>query len=127
MEAGDSSDTGATPGSPDPEVLRLALRVWAFQCVRDDEGEFAARKDVEEPPEEIAAIERSLLTVNPLSRIDWDPPETDDEVDFRYVPGPELMRELLAAVRAQGPCGEHFTRSSGACTTRGCALPRRPH
>ncbi|WP_308295336.1 hypothetical protein [Streptomyces sp. PSAA01] len=178
--------SGPKKSSPDPELLRLALRVWAFQCVRDHEGEFAARKDVEDPPEKIAAaltwvakhsvkvvdmddsvkvvdmddsvrirralralstkldgtssadntfrrrrtalsyaIERGLLTVNPLSRIDWDPPETNDGVDFRYVPGPHLMRELLEAVKAQGPRGEHLHAFFGCRTTRGCAPPRR--
>ncbi|MBW8088488.1 tyrosine-type recombinase/integrase [Streptomyces hygroscopicus subsp. hygroscopicus] len=184
--------SGPKKGAPDPQVLRQALRVWAFQCVRDDKGEFAARKDVEDPPEEVAAalewvakhsvkvvdmddsdrirralralstkldgtssadntfrrkrtvlsnalryaIERGLLTVNPLSRIDWDPPETDDEVDFRYVPGPELARELLEAVRAHGPRGQHLHAFFGclyyagmrpseaaALTERDCKLP----
>ncbi|MFI1091828.1 tyrosine-type recombinase/integrase [Streptomyces sp. NPDC020917] len=54
------------------------------------------------------AVERDLLTVNPLSRIDWTPPETDDEVDFRYVPEPELARALIRAVALQGARGEHL-------------------
>jgi integrase len=54
------------------------------------------------------AVERDLLTVNPLTRIDWNPPDTDDEVDFRYVPDPHLARGLIGAVGEQGPRGEHL-------------------
>jgi integrase len=48
------------------------------------------------------AVERDLLTVNPLTRIDWEPPETDDEVDFRFVPGAEQARALIDAMGEQG-------------------------
>ncbi|MEV7427097.1 site-specific integrase [Streptomyces sp. NPDC091212] len=54
------------------------------------------------------AIERDHLDANPLKRIDWQPPPTDDEVDFRFVPNPQLARSLIAAVQAQGPRGEHL-------------------
>ncbi len=54
------------------------------------------------------AVERDLLPVNPLTRIDWSPPQTDDEIDFRYVPGPQLAQTLISAVAAQGYRGEHL-------------------
>ncbi|WP_329367115.1 site-specific integrase [Streptomyces sp. NBC_00669] len=54
------------------------------------------------------AVERDLLTVNPLSRIDWEPPDTDDEVDFRYVPEPDLALSLIRAVGSQGTRGDHL-------------------
>jgi integrase len=54
------------------------------------------------------AVERDLLTGNPLARIDWDPPATDDEVDFRYVPNPTQAHSLLEAVRGQGKRGERL-------------------
>lgn len=179
-------------GMPNRAVLRLALRTWAFQMVKDDQDQWAPRRDVLEPPADIAkalawladnslkvrdlaqsdnlrpalealsrkldgkraadntvnrkltvfsnalryAVERDLLTVNPLTRIDWSPPQTDDEVDFRYVPGPKLARELLEAVQAQSPRGEHLhaffgclyyatTRPSEAADLReqDCRLP----
>ncbi|MFD3525039.1 tyrosine-type recombinase/integrase [Streptomyces sp. NPDC058653] len=165
-------------GRPKPAILRLALRSWAFQMVKDDEGQWAVRKDVVDPPDDISAalgwvaahslkvrdlaqsdnlrpalealslklngrraadntinrkltvlsnalryaVERDLLTTNPLSRIDWHPPQTDDEVDFRYVPGPNLARELLAAVNAQGPRGEHLHAFFG-CLYYAAMLP----
>ncbi|MFJ2632715.1 tyrosine-type recombinase/integrase [Streptomyces sp. NPDC087422] len=54
------------------------------------------------------AVECDLLPLNPLTRIDWEPPETDDEVDFRYVPGAALARRLIDAVGKQGPRGDHL-------------------
>ncbi|WP_405583954.1 tyrosine-type recombinase/integrase [Streptomyces sp. NBC_01190] len=54
------------------------------------------------------AVERDLLPVNPLTRIDWSPPQTDDEIDFRYVPDPRLARSLIRAVAEQGVRGEHL-------------------
>ncbi|MEU7132942.1 site-specific integrase [Streptomyces sp. NPDC046261] len=152
-------------GAPDPKVLRLALRSWAFQMLKHPQtGMLLARKDSATPPEAVAdalgwmakhsykvkdlansdtmrlaldaisrkldgtnaaentirrkqtvlsnalryAVERDLLAVNPMSRIDWEPPPTDDEVDFRYVPEPKLARALLDAVEEQGPSGERL-------------------
>ncbi|MFD9265739.1 site-specific integrase [Streptomyces goshikiensis] len=150
--------------APDPKVLRLALRTWAFQMKQDATGSFVARMEVEEPPADAAqalewmakhslrvsevaesknlrraltalsrllngkraadntvrrkravlsnalryAVECDALPTNPLPKVDWDPPQTDDEVDFQYVPGPELASRLLDAVRAQGHRGEHL-------------------
>ncbi|MEV4915401.1 site-specific integrase [Streptomyces tirandamycinicus] len=54
------------------------------------------------------AIEKGALSVNPLARVDWDPPAKDDEVDFRYVPDPGQTADLIAAVREQGPRGAHL-------------------
>lgn len=54
------------------------------------------------------AVERELLDSSPLDRIDWDPPEIDDEIDFRYVPEPKLAWALLEAVEEQGHRGEHL-------------------
>lgn len=54
------------------------------------------------------AVERELLTVLPLAKVDWTPPETDDEIDFRFVPGPKLAKKLITAVGAQGVRGQHL-------------------
>ncbi|MEU8512512.1 site-specific integrase [Kitasatospora sp. NPDC048722] len=59
------------------------------------------------------AIERKLLTANPLKTVKWDPPETDDEIDFRYVPAPRQARELIEAVRTLGPRGRHLATYYG--------------
>ncbi|MGW0553346.1 hypothetical protein ACWDZ6_03940 [Streptomyces sp. NPDC002926] len=39
--------------------------------------------------------------------MDWTPPETEDEIDFRFVPGPGLARKL-GAVGEQGVRGHHL-------------------
>lgn len=178
--------------SPKREVLRVALYSWAFRATRDADNHLVARKDAQEPPEDVAAalawvaansvkvadladsdvirralnaisltlegktaadntirrkravfssalryaVERDLLTVNPLTRVDWTPPQTDDEVDYRYVPGPELTSKLLEAVKAQGERGEHLSAffaclyyaamrpsEAAALTRRDCKLP----
>ncbi|KPC61267.1 tyrosine-type recombinase/integrase [Streptomyces chattanoogensis] len=54
------------------------------------------------------AVERKRLTANPLPSVDWSPPPTDDEIDFRYVPNPRQAEELIDAVGTLGPRGEHL-------------------
>jgi integrase len=54
------------------------------------------------------AVERELLTALPLSKVDWTAPQTDDEIDFRFVPGPTLAKQLIEAVGEQGERGRHL-------------------
>lgn len=54
------------------------------------------------------AIERDHLDANPLKRVDWQAATTDDEIDFRFVPDPQLARALIEVVRVQGSRGEHL-------------------
>lgn len=54
------------------------------------------------------AVERDHLSTHPLSKVDWEPPQTDDEIDFRYVPGPRQAKVLIEAVQTQGNRGEHL-------------------
>ncbi|WP_185992773.1 site-specific integrase [Streptomyces sp. 130] len=61
-----------------------------------------------------AVEERALLTRHPFLSVDWTAPQTSDEVDFRWVPGPRLARALLAGVAAQGARGEHLEAFYGA-------------
>ncbi|MFB7515718.1 tyrosine-type recombinase/integrase [Streptomyces sp. NPDC056144] len=61
-----------------------------------------------------AVEERALLDRHPFIAVDWAAPETSDEVDFRFVPGPRLARDLLGAVAAQGARGEHLEAFFGA-------------
>ncbi|MEW1830618.1 hypothetical protein [Streptomyces sp. NPDC088196] len=53
-------------------------------------------------------MERELLTSLPLDKVDWTAPETDDEIDFRFVPGPKLAKALIDAVGEQGERGRHL-------------------
>ena len=59
------------------------------------------------------AVERRHLTANPLQFIDWTPPETDDEIDWRHVPSPTQAAALIAAAPAQGPRGHHLSAFYG--------------
>jgi integrase len=38
----------------------------------------------------------------------WTPPATDDEIDFRFVPGPKLVKRLINAVGEQGERGRRL-------------------
>ena len=54
------------------------------------------------------AVERGVLGSLPLGKVDWKAPETDDEIDFRFVPGPGQAKALITAVGAQGQRGGHL-------------------
>ncbi|MGK5531296.1 tyrosine-type recombinase/integrase [Streptomyces sp. URMC 129] len=93
-----------------PEAIRPALEAL-FQ--RQD-GKRAAENTVKRKRAVLNnalrfAVEgKGYLSKNPLPRIDWAAPETDDEIDFRYVPDPPLARRLINAVKDEGPRGEHL-------------------
>ncbi|WUH92309.1 site-specific integrase [Streptomyces sp. NBC_00433] len=85
------------------------------------------------------AVEREVLTSFPLGKVDWQPPETDDEIDFRYVPNPQQARSLISAAREQGQRGEHLEAFFGclyyaamrpaeaaALSDQACRLPPAP-
>jgi integrase len=55
-----------------------------------------------------AVEERGLIQRHPFLAVDWSAPDTSDEVDFRFVPGPRLAGELLVGVAQQGVRGEHL-------------------
>ncbi|MFF3743574.1 tyrosine-type recombinase/integrase [Streptomyces kronopolitis] len=54
------------------------------------------------------AVERRRLPTNPLQFVDWTPPGTDDEIDWRYVPNPQQAKALISAAAAQGQRGDHL-------------------
>ncbi|MFD9486966.1 tyrosine-type recombinase/integrase [Streptomyces sp. NPDC059991] len=94
----------------DPTLLRPALEALSLRL----DGSKAAENTVRRKRMVLSNVlrytveEKGLLTANPLPRVDWTPPESDDEIDFRYVPGPSKARALLGAVRDSGPRGEHL-------------------
>jgi integrase len=92
-----------------PSVVRTALD--ALKLKRD--GTAAAENTVNRKRTVVSnclryAVERELLTTLPLDKVDWTPPETDDEIDFRFVPGPKLAKALIDAVGEQGERGRHL-------------------
>lgn len=94
----------------DPALLRPALDALSHLLNGKKAAENTARRKrmVLSNFLRYTVNEKGLLSVNPLDRVDWTPPETDDEIDFRYVPGPALARSLIKAVRDTGSRGEHL-------------------
>ncbi|MDT0545591.1 tyrosine-type recombinase/integrase [Streptomyces lonegramiae] len=93
-----------------PALLRPALDALSLRLDGKKAAENTARRKrmVLSNFLRFTVEERGLLSANPLARVDWTPPETDDEIDFRYVPGPALARSFIKAVRDAGPRGEHL-------------------
>ncbi|MEU5001027.1 site-specific integrase [Streptomyces sp. NPDC021622] len=94
----------------DPALLRPALEALSRRMDGKKAAENTARRKrmVLSNFLRYTVEEKGLLSANPLARVDWTPPETDDEIDFRYVPGPALARSFLKAVRDSGRRGRHL-------------------
>ncbi|MGJ7878333.1 tyrosine-type recombinase/integrase [Streptomyces rochei] len=94
----------------DPALLRPALEAISLRLDGGKAAENTARRKrmVLSNVLRYTVEEKGLLASNPLPRVDWTPPESDDEIDFRYVPDPRLARALLGAVRDSGPRGQHL-------------------
>ncbi|WP_411121270.1 tyrosine-type recombinase/integrase [Streptomyces sp. x-19] len=93
----------------DSEMIRAALKALSTRL----DGERAAATTITNRRTVFNnalryAVERKRLTTNPLPSIDWSPPATDDEIDFRYVPNPRQAEELIDAVGTLGSRGEHL-------------------
>ncbi|WP_367124770.1 tyrosine-type recombinase/integrase [Streptomyces phytohabitans] len=99
----------------DPALLRPALEALSLRMDGKKAAENTARRKrmVLSNFLRYTVEEKGLLSTNPLKRVDWTPPETDDEIDFRYVPGPMLARTLIEAVRDINPRGEHLAAFFG--------------
>lgn len=92
-----------------PAVVRSALDALALKM----DGTAAADNTVKRKVPVFSnclryAVELERLPSLPLGKVDWTAPETDDEIDFRYVPGPALARKLSDAVGKQGKRGRHL-------------------
>ena len=93
----------------DPEVVRLALTALSTRL--DGKPTAAStittrRTVLNNAPR--YAVSRKRLAENPLPSVDWSPPPTDDEIDWRYVPNPRQAVALIDAVGTLGPRGEHL-------------------
>ncbi|MEU4925120.1 tyrosine-type recombinase/integrase [Streptomyces yokosukanensis] len=124
----------------DPALLRPALEALSLRLDGTKAAENTARRKrmVLSNVLRYTVEEKRLLSANPLPQVDWTPAESDDEIDFRYVPGPKVARELLGAVRDSGPRGEHLHAFFGclyyaamrpgeivALTESDCTLPTK--
>ncbi|MFJ5849251.1 tyrosine-type recombinase/integrase [Streptomyces sp. NPDC092903] len=97
-----------------PDRLRTALDVLAVKL----DGKPAADNTVHRKRMVLSnamryAVERDVLTSNPLGRVDWTAPDKEDEIEFRYVPNPKQAAALITAVREQGARGEHLAAFFG--------------
>lgn len=92
-----------------PEVVRKALEAISILLNGTPASENTTRRKRMVLSNAFTyAIERGHLEGNPLKKVDWQAPPTDDEVDFRFVPDPKLARALIQGVRDQGARGEHL-------------------
>lgn len=92
-----------------PAVVRSALDALALKL----DGTAAADNTVKRKVPVFSnclryAVEQERLPSLPLDRVDWTAPDTEDEIDFRFVPGPGLARKLIDAVGDQGVRGRHL-------------------
>ncbi len=93
----------------DPGTVRAALSA----CARRLDGRPAAATTTRRKRAVLAsalgyAVERRLLPASPLSQIQWKAAEVAETVDRGSVASPAQGARLLAAVRQQGPRGEHM-------------------
>ncbi|WP_194292586.1 tyrosine-type recombinase/integrase [Streptomyces katsurahamanus] len=92
-----------------PSVVRSALDAMTLRL----DGRKAAANTVKRKLPVFSnclryAVECELLATFPLDKVDWTAPETDDEIDFRFVPGPKLAKKLITAVGELGERGQHL-------------------
>ncbi|MBL1118665.1 hypothetical protein JK364_40800 [Streptomyces sp. 110] len=92
-----------------PSVLRTALEALTLKL----DGKRAAENTIHRKETVFSnalryAVECGALVSLPLGKVDWKAPETDDEIDFRFVPGPRLAKSLIAAAGEQGERGKHL-------------------
>lgn len=114
-------------GLEDPALLRPALEALSLRLDGGKTAENTARRKrmVLSNVLRYTVEEKGLLASNPLPRVDWTPPESDDEIDFRYVSGANYSsaRAVRRSARAGRRTARH-TRSVGS--SDGGAVPRAP-
>jgi len=93
----------------DPKTLRGILGACARTCAGKPAAATTQRRKRAVFYNALGyAVEQGLLGANPVDRIQWKAPEVAETVDRRVVASPAQARALLAAVRAQGPRGQHL-------------------
>ncbi|MER8099420.1 site-specific integrase [Kitasatospora sp. NPDC094016] len=107
----------------DSDTLRKALKAITLKL----DGKRAADNTIKRKYATFSgalryAVERKLLTANPLKFVDWEPPETVTEIDWRYVPGPRQARDLVEAAQTLSARGRHLSAFFG-CTNWAAMRP----
>jgi hypothetical protein len=109
----------------DPDTVRAVLNA----CARRLDGKPAAAATTRRKRAVFAnalgyAVERRLLPASPLGQIQWKASEVAETVDRRSVASPAQARQLLKAVRGQGPRGEHMEAFFGCLYRPAANAPR---
>lgn len=97
------------PSLEDSDTVRKALNALALRLDgKDAAATTIRRKRMVFNNALCYAVERRHLKANPLQFVDWTPPETDDEIDWRYVPNPVQADALISAAGPLGDRGAHL-------------------
>jgi integrase len=101
-----SRNTKPVSALTDPAVIRDVLDVAATQLNGHPASAWTARSNRAILANALEyAVERRLLSRNPIKAINWKAPKTTNEVDRRCVVNPTQARRLLDEVREQAPSG----------------------
>ncbi len=98
----------------DSDTIRMALKAITLKL----DGQRAADNTINRKYSTFSgalnyAVERKLLAANPLRFVDWSPPETESEIDWRYVPSPRQARDMVEASGTLGRRGRHLSTFYG--------------
>ena len=93
----------------DPDVLRRVLNHLA----RKQDGTPAAATVIARKRAVLYnvlgyAVDKKHFAMNPLAAVKWRSPKVAEAIDRRRVVNPDQARNLLDAVAAQGPMGQHL-------------------
>jgi integrase len=101
-----SCNTKPVSALTDPAVMRAVLDTAATQLNGQPAAAWTARTNHAILGNAVEyAVERRILSTNPIKALKWKAPQTTQEVDRRSVVNPTQARRLLEAVRGQLPSG----------------------
>ena len=101
-----SRNTKPVSALTDPAMMRAALDAAATQLNGRPASAWTARSNRAILANALEyAVERRLVSLNPVKAIKWKAPKTTHEIDRRCVVNHAQVRRLLSAVREQMPSG----------------------